>query len=151
MPVASSSTSASAAGASGVLEQALDVAARHELRDEVRLARLLAEVEHRHDVGIGAEPAHGLRLAQDARAAGGVEAVGLDQREGDLAVEVRVAREVDPLLAALAQEAHELEAAVGDRPLGGGGAAAASVARARHAKDRIGTRPGFPSRMWRRS
>ena len=124
IPIASSSTCADRQLAlGGLVEQALEVAAGHELRDEVGLARLLAEVEHGDDVGVGAEAAHRLGLAQDARPAGRVEALGLDQREGHLAVEERVAGEVDPLLAALAQQAQELVAAVGDR----GGAASAVV------------------------
>ena len=65
---------------------------------------LFAEVEDGDDVRMGAEPAHRLRLARDALAADVVEALGLDQREGDVAVEQCVVGEVDLLLAALAEE-----------------------------------------------
>ena len=54
--------------------------------------------------GVVAEAAHRLRLAPHAHEAVGVEAVGLDQREGDVAVELGVVREVDALLRALAEE-----------------------------------------------
>ena len=53
--------------------------------------------------------------------AGRVEALGLDERERDLAVEVRVVREVDALLAALAEQPHELVATAGDRARSDGG------------------------------
>jgi len=63
---------------------------------------------------MGAEAAHRLGLAADAHAAGVVESLGLDQGEGDVAVEERVVGEVDLLLAALAEEAFHLVAAVGE-------------------------------------
>jgi hypothetical protein len=67
---------------------------------------------------VGPEPPHRLRLAQHAGAGACVEALGLDQGERDLALEEAVAGEVDTLLAALAEQAQQLVAAVGD--LGGG-------------------------------
>ena len=78
-------------------------------------AVLVADVEDGDDVRVVAEPAHRLRLALHARQAVGVEALGLDQREGDVAVEQRVVRQVDLLLAALAEEALHLVAAVAQR------------------------------------
>jgi hypothetical protein len=60
---------------------------------------------------MGAEAAHGLGLAGDAFARRRVQAFGLDQREGDIAVELGVMGEVDLLLAALAEEAPDLVAA----------------------------------------
>ena len=90
----------------GFLNQALDVATSHELGDDVRLPALLLlslsqnweragvrarrlgpEVEDGDDVRVRAEPAHGLRLALDAVAAGIVETLGLDQRKRDVAVQ----------------------------------------------------------------
>ena len=65
--------------------------------------------------GVVAEAAHRLRLAADADDAVGVEAVGLDQREGDVAVELGVVREVDALLGALAEEGADGVAAAGER------------------------------------
>jgi len=81
------------------------------------LRRLLAQVEDGDDVGMATEAAHRLGLARDALAGGVVEAIGLDQGEGDVAVERRVVGEVDALLAALAQEALDDVAAGGE---GGG-------------------------------
>src|SRR5438045_5412700 len=82
-----------------------------------RLPGFLAYVVDGDDVGVVAEAAHGLRLARDAGAGGGVEAFGLDQGEGDVAVEEAVVGEVNPLLAAFAEEAADFVAAVGE---GGG-------------------------------
>ena len=127
-PFAISSVRVSGSGA--VREQRLDVAAAHQLGDDVRRAALLADVEDRDDVGVRAEAAHRLRLARDALAPDVVEAVGLDQRERDVAVEQLVVREEDALLAALAEEAaHGVaagdEAIEGCSMAGAGGADAA--------------------------
>ena len=62
--------------------------------------------------GWAAEPAHRLAFARDPLAADLVQAFGLDQGEGHIAVEHRVVGQVDLLLAALAQEALDLVAAV---------------------------------------
>ena len=70
-----------------------------QLRDDERRAALVAGVEDGDDVRVVAEAAHRLRLAPHADDAVGVEAVGLDQREGDVAVELGVVGEVDALLA----------------------------------------------------
>ena len=86
-----------------LLQLALDVAAREQLVDDVRRGRFFADLEDRDDVRVRAEAAHRLRLAHDALAPDLVEAVGLDQRERDIAVEARVVREEDALLAALAR------------------------------------------------
>ena len=89
----------------GLLDEALDVAALHEFADHVGLVVLLAQVEDGDDVGVGAEAAHGLGLALDAGSPWLIQAVGLDEGEGDVAVEQGVVGEVDALLAALAEEA----------------------------------------------
>ena len=93
----------------------LDVAAAHQLGDDERRAALLADVEDRDEVGVRAEAAHRLRLARDALAPHVVEAVGLDQRERDVAVEQLVVREEDALLPALAEEPAHVVAAGGER------------------------------------
>ena len=95
-----------------LLDQPLDVAAAHELADQVRLAVLLAHVVDGDDVRVPAEAAHDSGLAVDALDADLVEALGLDQREGDIAVEQRVVGQIDLLLAAFAQEAFDLIAAI---------------------------------------
>ena len=79
---------------------------------------MLPQVEHGDDVGVRAEAAHSLRLPLDSGTAGGVEAFGLDQGEGDLAVQQGIVGQIDLLLAALAQEPLDLVAAAGK---GGGG------------------------------
>jgi len=66
---------------------------------------------------VGAEAAHGLGLAGDALAGRVVEAFGLDQGEGHIAVELGVVGQVDALLATLTEEALDFVAAVGE---GGG-------------------------------
>jgi hypothetical protein len=101
--------------------------AAHELAHEIRLALLLADVVDRDDVGVVAEPAHGLSLALDAEEALVVEPIGLDQGEGHLPVELRVVGQVDALLAALAEEALDLVAAVAE---GGGRCLRGRTARA---------------------
>ena len=88
----------------GLLDQSLDVHAPHQLGDHVGLTLVLAQVEDGHDVGVGAQPSHGLGLAGDARPGGLIQTLGVDQRKGDLAVEEGVVGQVDLLLAALAQE-----------------------------------------------
>ena len=55
-----------------------------------------------------------LGLASRALASGLVEALGADQREGDIAVEQRVVREVDALLPTLAEESTYVVAARGE-------------------------------------
>ncbi len=81
---------------------------------------MLPYFEDSDDVGMRAEAAHGLRLPLDAGTAGVVQALGLDQGEGDVAVQLGVVGQVDLLLAALAEEAGDFVAAVGE---GGGGVA----------------------------
>ena len=65
-------------------------------------------------MGVGAEPAHRLGFAGDAFPAFGVEAVGLDEREGEVGGEQGVVGEVHALLPTLPQEALHLIAAVGE-------------------------------------
>ncbi len=101
-----------------LLDDTLHVAAAHQLRDYVGLALLLAEVMDGNDVGVGAETPHRLSLTLDSLAGGVVEALGLDQGEGDIAVELGVVGQVDALLATLAQEALDLVAAGGGRWVG---------------------------------
>ena len=83
----------------------VEVAAAHVLRDDVRLPAVVADVEHRDDVRVVAEPAHRLRLALHAGEAGLVEALGLDDGHGYVAVQLVVVGEVDLLAPALAEEA----------------------------------------------
>ena len=104
--------------AGGVLEEAFDVTAAHQLLDEVGLLRsvggdVFADVVDGDDVGVG-EASHGAGLAHDAFAADVVEALGLDEGEGDVAIEECVVGEEDALLAALAEEAEDLIAAAGE-------------------------------------
>ena len=73
---------------------------------------LFAQVVDGHDVGVLRELGHDLGLAQDAGLGGVVEALGLEQGEGDVAVEDGVVGQVDLLLAALAQELLHRVAAV---------------------------------------
>jgi hypothetical protein len=105
----------------GLVDDVLDGAALHELLDDVWLAVLVADVVNGDDVRVRAEAAHGLGLAADAGQAGGVQALGLDQGEGHVAVEAGVVGQVDPLAAALAQEALDLIAAGGEGGGDGGG------------------------------
>ena len=93
---------------------AFKVAAAHVLRDDVRLAAVVSDVVNRDDVRVVAELRHRLGLALHARQAGVVEALGLDHRDRDVAVELRVVREVDLLAAAFAEEASDGVAAVGE-------------------------------------
>src|SRR6266496_3932984 len=96
-----------------VLNQALDISAAHQFGDDVGLAaRLFAQIEHGNNVWLSAQTAHRLGLPLDAVAADLVQAVGLDQSEGDVAIEQRVVGKVDALLATLAQEAFDGIAAI---------------------------------------
>ena len=88
-----------------VLEQTLDVAPTHQLGDDVGHALVVSEVEDGNDVRVHAHAAHRLRLAHHTLTANLIEALRLDQRERDVAVEQLVVREVDALLAALSEEA----------------------------------------------
>ena len=105
----------------GFVNEVLDIAAAHELGDHVGLAVLLAEVKDGDDVRVRAEPAHRLRLAADAQSRGVVEALVLDQREGDLAIEEGVLGQEHLLLAALAQELDRLIASADKGGWRGGG------------------------------
>src|SRR3990170_1181043 len=120
-----------------LLDQVRYVAAGQQRKHHVRLAcswlsivgrgrRFDAEVIDGRDVRMVAEAAHGLGLASDALSRSFVEAFGLDEGEGDVAVEEAVVGEVDLLLATFAQEAAYGVAAVGEgggenRRLGRGG------------------------------
>ena len=94
-----------------IFKQALDITAAHQLGDDEWLALVLAEVEHGDDVRVGAEATHRLGLAGDALSADLVEAFGLDQREGHVAIEQLIVGQVDALLAALTEQLADLVAA----------------------------------------
>ena len=63
---------------------------------------------------MGAQPSHSLGLPSDTGASCLVQALGLDEGEGDFSVEEGVVGQVDLLLATLAQEALYLVAATGE-------------------------------------
>jgi hypothetical protein len=105
---------ASAAGRRRKLRKPFYVTPAHQLLYEVGLLRtvgadVFADVVDGHNVLVG-EATHRLRLAHDPLATNIVEALGLDEREGDVAVEQRVVREEDSRLATLAQEAPDMVA-----------------------------------------
>ena len=62
----------------GILDYALNVATAHQFGNQECLALVVSQVEDRHDVGVGAEAAHGLGLAGDALTRRVVEAFGVD-------------------------------------------------------------------------
>ena len=103
-----------------VLDEAFDVTTWQYGQDEVGLrpvvrpAEVLPEVVDRNDVRVISEAPHGLRLTGDALPACLVEALRLDQGEGNLAVEQGVVGEVDLLLAALTEEAPDLVPTIGE-------------------------------------
>ncbi len=78
---------------------------------------MVSQVEHGDDVGVGAEAAHGLGFASDPCARDFVQPLSLDKSEGYLSVKKGVLGQVDFFPAALAQEALDLVAAIGE---GGG-------------------------------
>ena len=91
---------------------------------------------------VQAETPHRLRLARDPLAPHLVQAVGLDQGEGDVAIQPLVVREVDALLAALTEEAPH-GVATGDEARGvldGGGGRGAGAG-----STLSGARPSIPS------
>ncbi len=73
---------------------------------------------HGDDVRMGSQTAHGPGFAANPLAARLIQALGLDQREGNLAIEQRVMGQVDALLAAFAEQPRDLVAAVGERVAG---------------------------------
>ena len=89
----------------GFREQIFNAAAASILRDDERRPAFIPGVEDGDDMCVVTETAHRLRLASHADDAVGVEAVGLDQRESDIAIELRVVGEVDALLRAFAEKA----------------------------------------------
>ena len=98
----------------GLPEQPLQVAARHMLADDVGLAVFIADVEDGDDIGVIPKAAHGLGFATDTGQAVGIEALGLDDGDGHIAVQLGVVRQVDALASALAQEPLDLIAAAGE-------------------------------------
>ena len=78
---------------------------------------MVAQLEHRDHVRMGAEACHGLGLAGDAGPRLFVQTLGLDQLEGDVTVELRVAGEVDAFESTLTERLLDLVLAVGE---GGG-------------------------------
>ena len=95
---------------------------------------MVTKVEHSYDVGMGAEAAHGLGLAGDARPGSLIKTLGLDEGEGHLPVQQGVLGQVDLLLAALPQETLNLVAAVGE---GGGLVWSFSGNRSRRGSSRV--------------
>ena len=69
-----------------LLEQPLEIAPGHVLGDDVGPAVLLADVVDGDDVGVVAQAAHRLRLAVDSDQAGLVQALRLDDSDGDIPV-----------------------------------------------------------------
>jgi hypothetical protein len=93
----------------------LDGAALEELAHDVGLRALLPDVEDGDDVRVIAQAAHRLRLAPDAGQTVRVEPFGLHHRDRDVGLEARVAREIDPLAGALAEEALHAVAPAAER------------------------------------
>ena len=85
----------------GVFDDAFNVAAAHELGDHVGLALFLTQVEDGDDVGMGAQPAHGLGLTLDTGTGGFGQPLGFDQGESNFPVQSCLVGQVDFLLAAL--------------------------------------------------
>ncbi len=73
---------------------------------------MVAEVEHSDDMRMRAEPAHRLSFAGYTSARYVIEALCLDEGEGDVPIEKFVVREVDLLLAALSQKSLYLVTAI---------------------------------------
>jgi hypothetical protein len=99
-------------------EEVFQGAAGHVLRDDERLTsfrgRIVADVVNSDDVRVIAETAHSLSLSADACESGLVEALRLDECEGDVAVKLFVVGEVDSLACALAEKALDLVAAISE-------------------------------------
>jgi hypothetical protein len=92
-----------------VLEQPVQVGARHVAHDQVELAVLLARPVHRHDVRV-VDQRREPRLALEALAEGRVgRAVGGDQLERNRAPEVELDRPVDDAHAAAPRDRFDAE------------------------------------------
>jgi hypothetical protein len=89
----------------------------HEFHGDVDLAAEGADLVDADDVGVG-EPGHGLGLAQQAVAGQVLAGLGVEQLDGDLAVELLVVGGIDDAGAAAAELAQDGEAA--DRGRGRG-------------------------------
>ena len=103
----------------GLGDQGFEIAPRHELRHNVELALVLGDVVHRDDARMIAQLTHRLGFPAETNARAFVEPFGFHDRKGDVAIEPRIAREVDALLAALAQESHHFVATGRERDTGG--------------------------------
>ena len=68
------------------VNESFDIASAHQLSHHVGLVLFLAQVEHGHDVRVGAQTPHGLSLSLDAGAGGVVQALGLYQGKSNLPV-----------------------------------------------------------------
>ena len=101
------------------LQERLHVAARHVLGHDVEVLALLPDVVDRDHVAVVAQAAHGLGLAAHAAHARLVEAMGLDHADRHLAIDHRVAGQVDALVGALAQQVPHLVAPRGERARAG--------------------------------
>ena len=99
----------------GSIEYSRQVSPGHVLRDDIRLAGLLADIEDGDNLWMVAQPPHCLRLAAHPREAVRVQAFGLDQRKRDVAVELRIMRQINPLAATLAEEPADGIAIRGER------------------------------------
>ncbi len=92
----------------GFLQQVVKEASLQRLHDNVRLAVLLTDVMDGNDMGVVPEAAHRLRLAPDTGKALGIQAIGLDEGQGNVAIQLRIVGQIHTLLATLPQEAPHL-------------------------------------------
>lgn len=99
----------------GPLDEPFDIAAAHELGHEIGLAALLTDVVNGDDVLVVAQLTHRLGLTANPGLPLRIEAIGLDERERHIPVELGVVREEDAFLTALPEETNDPIAAVAER------------------------------------
>ena len=89
------------------LYDSLNVTPGHEFGDHVGLPLVIAKVEDGHDMWMGAESPHRLRLARDACSGYLVQTLGLDEGKSNVSVQQLIVGKVDHLLAALSEESFD--------------------------------------------
>ena len=96
-----------------ILDETFHIAAGKQGQYHVRLAFMVAEVVDGNDMGVVAETPHCLGFAGNALSGIIVQLLGLYKGEGDIPIQYGIMGQVDLLLAALAEEAFDLVAAIG--------------------------------------
>src|SRR4030042_1802419 len=96
----------------GFLNQAFDIATRHDRDNNVGLSFVVTQIMDSDYVRVVTESPHRPGFAADAGSGGIIQLLGLDEGKGHITVKERIMGEVDLLLATLPEELLHLITAI---------------------------------------